>query len=193
MAFTFSRRDFMKYTALAAMAVAVSGSLTGCSNPNQPSGVYTGSSDVKLSFGGSSNFFGIGGASDYHILTAGATHSDDELVFNFVHYAVAESSSCSENYYQLDIIDADGKAQGYHNGSKCGDNTVVFTTEGGGNMKVQTEYKNKLTITGISDLDIANAKSVSIRYFPRYTALNRPNDSYGDVYATWILTDWINK
>ena len=38
MSYTFSRRDFMKYTALAAAAVAVSGSLTGCSNPNQPSG-----------------------------------------------------------------------------------------------------------------------------------------------------------
>ena len=38
MSYTFSRRDFMKYTALAAAAVAVSGSLTGCSNPNQPTG-----------------------------------------------------------------------------------------------------------------------------------------------------------
>lgn len=28
----------MKYTALAAAAVAVSGSLTGCSNPNRPVG-----------------------------------------------------------------------------------------------------------------------------------------------------------
>ena len=39
MSYTFSRRDFMKYTALAAAAVAVSGSLTGCSNPNRPTGV----------------------------------------------------------------------------------------------------------------------------------------------------------
>ena len=38
MSYTFSRRDFMKYTALAAAAVAVSGSLTGCSNPNRPVG-----------------------------------------------------------------------------------------------------------------------------------------------------------
>ena len=193
MSYTFSRRDFFKYTALAAVAVAGSSLLTGCSNPNQPSAVYSGA-DSKLSFGGSSGgFLGFGASSDYQILKAGATHSADELVFNFEHYAVSEGCSCSENYYQLDIIDAEGKAQSYHNGSKCGEKTVEFTAEGGGNMKPNTVYKNKLTITGISGIDVANAKSISIRYFPRYTALNQPNDSYGDVYATWVLTDWIKK
>ena len=38
MSFTFSRRDFMKYTALTAVAIAGSGMLTGCSNPNRPTG-----------------------------------------------------------------------------------------------------------------------------------------------------------
>ena len=33
MSYTFSRRDFMKYTALTAVAIAGSGMLTGCSNP----------------------------------------------------------------------------------------------------------------------------------------------------------------
>ena len=36
MSYTFSRRDFMKYTALTAVAIAGSGMLTGCSNPNRP-------------------------------------------------------------------------------------------------------------------------------------------------------------
>ena len=31
MSYTFSRRDFMKYTALTAVAIAGSGMLTGCS------------------------------------------------------------------------------------------------------------------------------------------------------------------
>ena len=39
MSYTFSRRDFMKYTALTAVAIAGSGMLTGCSNPNRPTGV----------------------------------------------------------------------------------------------------------------------------------------------------------
>ena len=38
MSYTFSRRNFMKYTALTAVAIAGSGMLTGCSNPNRPSG-----------------------------------------------------------------------------------------------------------------------------------------------------------
>ena len=38
MSYTFSRRDYMKYTALTAVAIAGSGMLTGCSNPNRPVG-----------------------------------------------------------------------------------------------------------------------------------------------------------
>ena len=41
MSYTFSRRDFMKYTAVAAVAVAGSSMFTGCSlgsNPNRPVG-----------------------------------------------------------------------------------------------------------------------------------------------------------
>ena len=38
MSYTFSRRDFMKYTALTAVAIAGSGMLPGCSNPNRPTG-----------------------------------------------------------------------------------------------------------------------------------------------------------
>ncbi len=48
MSYTFSRRDFMKYTALTAVAIAGSGMLTGCSNPNRP----TGTVGSKLSPGG---------------------------------------------------------------------------------------------------------------------------------------------
>ena len=38
MSYTFSRRDFMKYTALTAVAIAGSGMLTGCYTPNSPIG-----------------------------------------------------------------------------------------------------------------------------------------------------------
>ena len=41
MSYTFSRRDFMKYSAVAAVAVAGSSMFTGCgsiSNPNRPFG-----------------------------------------------------------------------------------------------------------------------------------------------------------
>ena len=65
MSYTFSRRDFMKYSAVAAVAVAGSSMFTGCgsiSNPNRPFGTYTGE-DCQLSFSGKSGgFFGSGGS-----------------------------------------------------------------------------------------------------------------------------------
>ena len=187
MSYTFSRRDFFKYTALAAVAVAGSSLLTGCSNPNQPSAVYTGTADVKLSFNGSSllNW----SSSDYHILHKGATKdtANNEFSFKFTHYAVSEGTSCSAEYYQLDVIGADGKLYSYNSGS----NGVSFTsTNGGAITKLNTEVSSDLTITGV---DVSNAKNVYLRYFPRHTALGNINDSYSDVYATWDLTDWVKK
>ena len=44
MSYTFSRRDFMKYSAVAAVAVAGSSMFTGCgsiSNPNRPEHQYS--------------------------------------------------------------------------------------------------------------------------------------------------------
>ncbi len=65
MSYTFSRRDFMKYSAVAAVAVAGSSMFTGCgsiSNPNRPFAVYNAAEDSKLTFGGKSGgIFGFGG------------------------------------------------------------------------------------------------------------------------------------
>lgn len=188
MSYTFSRRDFFKYTALAAVAVAGSSLLTGCSNPNQPSDVYTGTADVTLSFNGSGSLWNLG-SSDYHILHKNATKdvANKKFVFNFTHYAVSEGTSCGANYYQIDVIDADGKVHSYYNGNTG----VTFTANGGGTMtKTYAEYDNELTVEGV---DVSNAKNVYLRYFPRHTALGNVNDSYSDVFATWDLTDWVKK
>lgn len=50
MSYTFSRRDFMKYSALTAVAVAGAGLLTGCEvqDPNNPSAKKL---NAKLSIG----------------------------------------------------------------------------------------------------------------------------------------------
>lgn len=58
MSYTFSRRDFMKYSAVAAVAVAGSSMFTGCgSNPNRPSAVYNNGEDSQLTFSGTSGGF----------------------------------------------------------------------------------------------------------------------------------------
>lgn len=184
MAFTFSRRDFMKYTALAAAAVAVSGSLTGCANPNQPSGKV----GDTLSFGGSSTIFGIGGASDKHTLkTVSATSGTLECKFE--HYPVSDGTSCTVNNYQLRVVKDDGTVQ-YVN---AGNTKVSFSgSSAGTGLKKQETVPNTLTISGLNAegvlKDVA-VKEAYIQYFPRHNALGTENDTYSDVYATWDITD----
>lgn len=183
MSYTFSRRNFMKYTALAAAAVAVSGSLTACSNPNQPSGKI----GSTLSFGGSGSIFGIGGASDKHTLAAEGTSytaATGTLTCAFTHKPVSEGTGCSDGHYDLRIVTADG-AQ-YVTAKTAGVN--FSCSNGSGSIKTGDEITNVLTISGIADL-VDGAKEVYVRYFPRYNALGNEKDSYSDVYAVWDITE----
>ena len=191
MSYTFSRRDFMKYSAVAAVAVAGSSMFTGCgsiSNPNRPSAVYTATEDSKLTFGGKSGgVLGFGGTQDYQILEKGATFdASTGLKCTFKHFAVSEGCSCDKTHYQVDIVDKDGKYKSYRDGSMCEGNTVKFKEDGGASgMVKEKEYTQELIITGIS---YTNAEQVCIRYFPRHNALGSVNDAYSDVYATWDIT-----
>lgn len=193
MSYTFSRRDFMKYSAVAAVAVAGSSMFTGCSlisNPNRPSAVYTATADSKLTFGGKSGgVLGFGGTQDYQILKAGASCVSNVLTLKFAHYAISEGCSCTAGNYQIDITDADGKIKSYRHNSDFGDTVItkVSITDNGGaeGMKVETEYTPTITVSGI---DFTGAKKVYVRYFPRHNALGKQNDTYSDVYATWEIT-----
>lgn len=186
MAFTFSRRDFMKYTALAAAAVAVSGSLTGCANPNQPSGKV----GDTLSFGGSSTIFGIGGASDKHTLkTAAKGTTAGTLVCTFEHYPVSDATSCDNNHYQLRVVKTDGNVQYFNAGGKV----VTFVGDNAStSLKKEEKVTNNLTISNLNAagaLQNVTFKEAYIQYFPRHNALGTENDAYSDVYATWDITD----
>lgn len=193
MSYTFSRRNFMKYTALAAVAVAMSGSLTACSNPNQPSGVYNGSK-VELSFGGSSSFLGIGGTPDKHTLTTDVTingtkyetkYENGTLTCAFEHYPISEGTSDTANNYQLCIVPAEGSEQYIiANNSDFG-----FTTKNGASgLPVNKTALNAVEITGLNKVTGLSSAKVYIRYFPRHNALGTENDAYSDVYATWEIT-----
>ena len=192
MSYTFSRRDFMKYSAVAAVAVAGSSMFTGCgsiSNPNRPYGTYTGE-DCQLTFSGTTGgFFGIGGTKDYQTLKAGSSCVSNVLTLKFAHYAVSQGCSCSAGNYQIDITGADGKIKSYRHNSDFGDTTItkVSITDNGGaeGMKVETEYTPTITVKGI---DFTGAEKVEVRYFPRHNALGKENDTYSDVYATWNIT-----
>ncbi len=185
MSYTFSRRDFMKYSAVAAVAVAGSSMFTGCgstSNPNRPFAVYTAAEDAKLTFG-SSNIFTK--SSDYHILKKSGTYTDStgKLSFTFIHHPTTQGSNASPAHYQLKYIDTDGVAH-YINSTAAG------ITAGGDGLSPNADTEVALTATIPADekADVKAAKAVYIQYFPRHNALGRDNDSYSDVYATWEIT-----
>lgn len=185
MAFTFSRRDFMKYTALAAAAVAVSGSLTGCANPNQPSGKV----GDTLSFGGSSTIFGIGGASDKHTLKTAVGSNGGTLVCTFEHYPVSDATSCDNNHYQLRVVKEDGTVQYVNAGNK---NVTFSGNNPSSSIKKEEKVANVLTISNLNADGVLKGVAVKeayIQYFPRHNALGTENDAYSDVYATWDITD----
>ena len=189
MSYTFSRRDFMKYTAVAAVAVAGSSMFTGCgvSNPNRPFAVYNTAEDSKLTFSGKSGgILGFGGTQDYLILKKGGSYDSGSstLKLEFTHYPVSEGTSATAAYYQLKYVTADGNR---YITSAAG----ALTAEGGGaGLEINKETQVKVIVNIPADVQAAvkGAEAVYIQYFPRHNALGKDNDSYSDVYATWDIT-----
>lgn len=193
MSYTFSRRDFMKYSAVAAVAVAGSSMFTGCgsfSNPNRPFGTYTKDADCKLTFSGKSGgLFGIGGTQDYLVLNKGGsyTSSSGTLKLEFTHYPISEGTSAIASCYQLKYVTEDG------NHYVTSANGVV--SNGGKGLKANEVAHATVIVTIPADVKAAveKAKAVYIQYFPRNNALGREDDTYSDVYATWEITSLFPK
>lgn len=190
MSYTFSRRDFMKYSAVAAVAVAGSSMFTGCgsfSNPNRPSAVYNAAEDSKLTFSGKSGgILGFGGTQDYLVLKKGGSYDSGfgKLSLEFTHYPVSEGTSATAAYYQLKYVTADGNR---YITSAAG----ALKAEGGGaGLEINKETQVKVTVNIPTDVKTAveDAEAVYIQYFPRHNALGKDNDTFSDVYATWEIT-----
>lgn len=187
MSYTFSRRDFMKYSAVAAVAVAGSSMFTGCgsiSNPNRPFAVYNAAEDSQLSFSGKSGgFLGFGGTKDYLVLKKGASYTSGTLKLEFTHYPISEGTGTSAPHYQLKYVTDDGNRYVTSTNNN-------LTSDGGDGLEINKESKVKVTVTIPENVKTAveNAKAVYIQYFPRHNALGKDNDSYSDVYATWDIT-----
>lgn len=189
MSYTFSRRDFMKYSAVAAVAVAGSSMFTGCgsfSNPNRPFGTYNKDADCKLTFSGKSGgFLGIGGTQDYLVLNKGGSYNSSfgTLNLEFTHFPISEGTGITAPHYQLKYVTDDGN---HYVTSADGS----LTSTGGDGLEINKEAHAKVTVTIPTSVkaDVEKAKAVYIQYFPRHNALGKDNDTYGDVYATWDIT-----
>lgn len=193
MSYTFSRRDFMKYSAVAAVAVAGSSMFTGCgsfSNPNRPFGTYTKDADCKLTFSGKSGgLFGIGGTQDYLVLNKGGSYTSSfgTLNLEFTHYPISQGTSAIASCYQLKYVTEDGN---HYVTSANG-----VESDSGKGLETNKETQVKVTVTIKADVKAAveKAKAVYIQYFPRNNALGREDDTFSDVYATWDITSLFPK
>ncbi|MFV8831571.1 twin-arginine translocation signal domain-containing protein [Faecalibacterium prausnitzii] len=193
MSYTFSRRDFMKYSAVAAVAVAGSSMFTGCgsfSNPNRPFGTYTKDADCKLSFGGKSGgVLGFGGTPDYLVLNKDASYDSASrtLKLEFTHYPISEGTSAIASCYQLKYVTEDGN---HYVTSATG-----VASNGGKGLKANEVAHATVTVTIPENVKpaVEGAKAVYIQYFPRNNALGREDDTYSDVYATWEITSLFLK
>lgn len=174
MSYTFSRRDFMKYTALAAAAVAVSGSLTGCSNPNRPVGTV----GSKLKPGDGICEATLLGGDDK------PTYMGGVLTCKFKIYTQV-SLQINIQHFQVQVIDKDDKV-------------TYYNIDSGSTMSLDpnsnTDYAADKTVTPtlkatIPNLNDADAvKKIQVVYLPKLTAKGNPNDTFSDVYATWEFT-----
>ena len=188
MSYTFSRRDFMKYSAVAAVAVAGSSMFTGCgsfSNPNRPSAVYNAAEDSKLTFSGKSGgILGFGGTQDYLVLKKDGSYDSGsgKLSLEFTHYPVSQGTSAIASCYQLKYVTEDGN---HYITSANG-----VASDSGKGLETNKETQVKVTVTIPADVKAAveKAKAVYIQYFPRNNALGREDDTFNDVYATWEIT-----
>ena len=193
MSYTFSRRDFMKYSAVAAVAVAGSSMFTGCgsfSNPNRPFAVYNNAEDSQLTFSGTSGgFFGIGGTKDYLVLKKGGSYDSgsNKLSLEFTHYPISEGTGAIASCYQLKYVTEDG------NHYITSANGVASDSGKGLEANKETQVKVTVTIPAGVKAAVEKAKAVYIQYFPRNNALGREDDTYSDVYATWEITSLFLK
>jgi len=179
----------MKYSAVAAVAVAGSSMFTGCgsfSNPNRPFGTYTKDADCKLTFSGKSGgLFGIGGTQDYLVLKKGGSYDSGsgKLSLEFTHYPISQGTGITAPHYQLKYVTDDGN---HYVTSADGS----LTSTGGDGLPIKEEAHATVTVTIPTSVkaDVEKAKAVYIQSSPRHNALGKDNDTYGDVYATWDIT-----
>lgn len=176
MSYTFSRRDFMKYTALAAAAVAVSGSLTGCSNPNRP----VGKTGDTLKPGSGICEATLLNSADKKPIYDSATKT---LTCNFKIVTKIELLEITDSHFQVDVTTAAGTKHYYYN------TTPAPSLGNTANPKAKKNSVTEATLT--LDLDLSGATKVAVLYTPKHGATGEPNDSYNDIYGTWDITDAI--
>lgn len=178
MSYTFSRRDFMKYSAVAAVAVAGSSMFTGCgsfSNPNRP----TGTIGSTLKPGSKICDATLLGDTSKPVYNA----ADKSLTCKFKIYTRVGQLQVTGQHFQLNVTDADGKVIPYYTG--VSGLTINVDKGSAAGLEQYKTVEPIVTFKGITDL--TTAKSISVIYIPKIYAGGSISDSYSDIYATWTF------
>lgn len=178
MSYTFSRRDFMKYSAVAAVAVAGSSMFTGCgsfSNPNRPTGTI-GSTLKPGSKICDATLLGDTSKPFYNA-------ADKSLTCKFKIYTRVGQLQVTGQHFQLNVTDADGKVIPYYTG--VSGLTINVDKGSAAGLEQYKTVEPIVTFKGITDL--TTAKSISVIYIPKIYAGGSISDSYSDIYATWTF------
>lgn len=177
MSYTFSRRDFMKYTAVAAVAVAGSSMFTGCSfgsNPNRPTG-KTGDT-LKP------------GSKICNATLTAPTYTTGSFTCHFKIYTQV-SLQISSAHFQVQVTDANGKVSYYNNNSSS---SVLSLGKNDNNANYNAGKTVEFDLTA-SIMIPAGTSKVQVVYLPKLVAQGKPSDAYSDIYATWDVTDTIKS
>lgn len=177
MSYTFSRRDFMKYSAVAAVAVAGSSMFTGCSlisNPNRPTGktgdtLKPGSKICNATLTAPTYTFG------------GTTGS---FMCHFKIYTQV-SLQISSAHFQVQVTDTDGKVSYYNNN---GGKSVLSMGKTDSNSNYDAGKTVEFDLTASITIPKGTTK-VQVVYLPKLVAQGKPSDAYSDIYATWDVTE----
>ena len=174
MSLAFSRRSFLKYSAVAAVAVAGASLFSGCveSNSNQPAGKTGATLEV------------IG----KHTLTKPVYDaSNQSLKFHMnINCTSHNSIMVNANYFTVYVTRKD-KTVEYNNLGN--DSQVIVLSKGTMNLPKDNALDTDVTVKGI---DIAAGDTVLVRYWPRPVA-HFGNDFYQDIFATWDISADVAK
>ena len=175
MSLTFSRRSFLKYTAVAAVAVAGSSLLTGCGEDEyQPTGKI--GSTLKLM-----GEFKLNTAS---LETDTGTASGKKLVCGF-------DLKCTSKYglnivpanFQVEVTPAGSETPTIYHAFNTGSTGNVTLTQNNNYLKKDDSLTTELTVAGIT---VADGATIQVKFWPRPQA-SEGSQAYTRAFCTWKM------
>ena len=175
MSLTFSRRSFLKYTAVAAVAVAGSSLLTGCKdNPYQPTGTI---GDTLTIMG------------DFTMKSAKMEGSKMICAMTF-ECTSKRNLHVVPTCFQIDVTSKDGKTVTTYNCDQ-GANNKVSLKESKKDLAKDETLNTELYVDELNALE--DGCTVDVKYWPRAQS-SEGLLGYTEAYATWSMKyDATNK